>query len=379
MLLLDRSQLPGDVGAALVAIANFTVPQLPTPSSPSASVLRLLDRLDDRERNVLEARLWAAKTSTLESISAGMGVTRERVRQIQSKAEAKLRAFFADPQDRSVAWYADELGHRLGPCLPAEMADEVLRGLGVEVPSLVAQVLLYFAGPYALRRNSWLENLGGPGESVVRGAIDRLFDSVARPNGAAPIEALERVGMRPDAAEQYLRADSSLKRFGDHWVRWGGTVVEKAHRVLEDAGTPATPESINESIGEGHSLATLKGGMAGDSRFVRTGKRTWGLREWGVEEYSGIVEEIYERIDGAGGMIGAEELIRELVSTFPDVSESSIKMYLGTMAFVVEGGIVRRRNESDGWPDVGHFKDARGAFKCGDKELRPATSRRSTP
>jgi hypothetical protein len=374
LLELDRSQVPADVSSALAAIADFASPQQPTPITPSAAVHGLLDKVDDRERDVLIARLWSETPSTLDAIAGGIGVTRERVRQIQSKAEAKLRAFFAEAEDRSVAWYANELERRLGPYLPRQLADEVFRSLGVDVESLVARVLLHFAGPYAMGSNGWLENVGSSGAAIVAAAVDRVFDSCAKPNTASLMDALEQVGMGPEPAAHYLRTEASLKLFDDTWLRWRGTAVDKAHTVLELSGEPATAETINESIGEGHSVMTLKNGMSGDSRFVRTGKRTWGLRAWGVEEYSGIVEEILERVDAAGGTVRAEELIKELVSTFPDVAENSIKIYLGTLAFVVEGGTVRRRNDSDGWPEVGQFKDARGAFRRGDGEVRLAVN-----
>jgi hypothetical protein len=374
LLELDRRRAPPDVGAALAIIADFVLPPQLAPSTPSAAVLGLLDTLDDRQREVLTARLWAEKPSTLEAIAEGIGVTRERIRQIQLKAETKVRAHFAEAQDRSVAWYASELERRLGPYIPDELAKKVLRSLGVDVPSLVSHVLLYFAGPYVLRDNDWLENVGSSGAALVVAAVDRVFEGCAQPDTASLVDALRQVGMEPEIAHHYMRTQLSLKRFDDTWVRWRGTVGDKAHTVLELLGEPAVPETINESIGEGHSVTTLKNGMSSDSRFMRTGKRTWGLRAWGMEEYSGIVEEILERIDAAGGTIGTEELIKELVSTFPDVAENSIRMYLSTLAFVIEGGTVRRRNDSDGWPDVGQFKDARGAFRGNDGEVRLAVS-----
>jgi hypothetical protein len=372
LLELERSEVPADVSTALATIADFTSPQHSAPITASAAVQVLLDKVDDRERGVLIARLWSETPSTLEAIAGNIGVTRERVRQIQSKAEAKVRVLFAEAQDRSVAWYANELERRLGPYVPRQLAEETLRGLGVDVPSLPAQVLLHFAGPYAMRSDGWLENVGSSGAAIVAAAVDQVMNSCTEPNTASLIDALGQLGMEPELAMHYLHTQASLKRFGDIWVRWRGTAVDKAHTILELSGEPATADAVNESIGEGHSVMTLKNGMSSDSRFVRTGKRTWGLRAWGVEEYSGIVEEILERVDAAGGTVGTEELIKELVSTFPDVAENSIKIYLGTLAFVVEGGTVRRRNDSDGWPEVGQFRDARGAFRRGDSEVRLA-------
>jgi RNA polymerase primary sigma factor len=52
-----------------------------------------LDRLDPRERAILNERfgLDGRPEKTLEEVGAGMGVTRERIRQIQEIALRKLR------------------------------------------------------------------------------------------------------------------------------------------------------------------------------------------------------------------------------------------------------------------------------------------------
>ena len=208
------------------------------------------------------------------------------------------------------------------------------------------------------------------GSDSVSAAVDEAFAAESQPTNATLVNKLSAAGLSVDVAEGYLSGRTSLRRWGDVWVRWEGSAVEKAHTILDLLGEPATAEAINEMIGEGYSIGTIQNGMSGDSRFVRTGKRTWGLRAWGVEEYSGIVNEILERIDRHGGAINVSDLIRGLLADFPDVSENSIRMYLGTMAFVVEGEDVRRRTDDDDWPIAGQFRDARGAFRNGDNEVR---------
>ena len=55
-------------------------------------VQELLETLNDREKEVISLRLIGKdRTYTLEEIGESLGITRERVRQIESKAMEKLR------------------------------------------------------------------------------------------------------------------------------------------------------------------------------------------------------------------------------------------------------------------------------------------------
>jgi RNA polymerase primary sigma factor len=59
------------------------------------TVQGMLGRLDDRERRIIVGRygLGGASELTLEQIGKELGITKERVRQIESRAEEKLRRF----------------------------------------------------------------------------------------------------------------------------------------------------------------------------------------------------------------------------------------------------------------------------------------------
>ena len=55
----------------------------------------VLETLTNREREIIKLRygLWDGYTYTLEEVGAFIGVTKERIRQLQIKAEAKLRDY----------------------------------------------------------------------------------------------------------------------------------------------------------------------------------------------------------------------------------------------------------------------------------------------
>jgi RNA polymerase primary sigma factor len=65
------------------------------------AVHRVLSRLDDRERQILASRfgLGGANELTLERIGHNLGISKERVRQIESRAQNKLREFAVSTKD----------------------------------------------------------------------------------------------------------------------------------------------------------------------------------------------------------------------------------------------------------------------------------------
>jgi hypothetical protein len=73
-----------------------------------------------------------------------------------------------------------------------------------------------------------------------------------------------------------------------------------------------------------------------------------------------------------GRASGSEHLIRNLLSRFPDVAENWVRAYISTLAFICEGGMVRRRTDTDEWPPVPPLNTARGAFRNGGNEIRLA-------
>ena len=71
-----------------------TVVAVDVRAEPVQETVKLLDKMDQREATILRLRygLGTDREHTLEEVGRRLFITRERVRQIESKALAKMRA-----------------------------------------------------------------------------------------------------------------------------------------------------------------------------------------------------------------------------------------------------------------------------------------------
>ena len=85
---IERLEGPGADPEAIVARRN-------TVSGVREALSDALDALTERERRIVEARMMAEDPTTLQALGEEMGVSKERVRQLESRARDKLRVSLA--------------------------------------------------------------------------------------------------------------------------------------------------------------------------------------------------------------------------------------------------------------------------------------------
>ena len=91
---LDAPTQTGTMGRDLV-VANTPDPetcavQHEQEAQQNARVARALDVLTERERSIVRARMMADEPETLDRLGARLGVSRERVRQLETRARQKM-------------------------------------------------------------------------------------------------------------------------------------------------------------------------------------------------------------------------------------------------------------------------------------------------
>ena len=372
----DLGELPEDVASAWaeVAATPIAAPMLQREGSrtdtrmqgATRAIRALLASLTERNRHIFLARALQMPDGTPEpprqrnraprarptlgALGQRYGITRERIRQIQQKTETETRRTLdAEP---SVQWLLTGLRAALGVAFPLAALGEVPEMAALftqsgqetsEESEAVWRTAFWLAG-FSFAKDGWAVRHDTTPDLLRAGlqALAQLEGMLAYDDARAELAA---AGVVPRAAAALLREElPGLRLFDDTFLPWGSSLTDKAETLLRWRHQPATDSDLFDLIGEEHSARGFRQRLNDDPRFVKTGKSTFGLRAWGMEEYDGISEAIAERIARAGGKVRLAKIAAELPGQF-GVTEHSVRAHASAPRFVVADGWVRLRTD----------------------------------
>ncbi len=305
---------------------------------PSIRVLNgfrdLLGTFSEQEVQIVEYRLSSVRPKTLQKTGDALGITRERVRQVQDQIESKI-------QKRN-SGHIDAMAKLLRSQLPKVLNEDSLdqRLLAIfhydtSKAGFLARSRLKRALGYN-RKGSIL--LNDEAEELLCAMEDRAREE-ADDVGLVDEKVLKNCLPSDDWVPcfHFLIDCMTLKHIGDQ-LCLRDTAKSRVKCALLQIGRPATRDEI--SVKCGLSPTKVGGAISNIPSIVRADLKRWGLRDWIEDEYDGITGEILQRIEENGGVASARSLMREIPEKF-GVSESSVKAYLGTAQFDVYQDEVR--------------------------------------
>ena len=316
----------------------------------ATSLDRFISGLDERMKDIATERLFSIDPRlTYEELGQQWGVTRERIRQLLGEVTER----FEIELSRSLEPTANVIRHLSSWVIPT---DRIVTAAGLFAPTgpneqLVTLGLLAASGP-------WVHNSGWSMHTTLAPILNSRIDSLlecADGYGALAdhdiLEHLDGLFLQSNDLERYLIDHLGFVKLQGVWSSRGSQRARIA-AALRSLGRPATKREISAAAGladtvrVGNVLASLEG-------VVRADKDRWALAAWVEDPYEGIVGEINQRIDQRGGAVRVDLLLEEIPRLF-GVSESSVRTYLGTDAYIVERGLVRRNNAdyNPGPPDL---------------------------
>jgi len=320
---------------------------------------RTLEAASERQRTVIQTRMIQTPPATLEEVGLQLGVSRERIRQIQATLESRIEAALGE----ELRVIAATLKDQLDPLLPEDNLETLIEGV---VPNGSPMV-------YGLFRNALISAMGFTLNNGV------YFDDQAT-------ELIREIRTRAQAYaddvglvhEQQLIDSLPNERWQQFWPRLRersrlhdlhgmlalrDTVKARAKAALLAIGRSATREEIASAC-EYEDDQAVGAALSNISSVARADKVRWGLREWIDDEYDGIVGEIIQRIVEDGGATTTERLLTELPSKF-NVSPTSVRAYMQTPRFEIRDGSISLASPSAvqlrHLDDVIHGRDDNGA------------------
>jgi len=308
---------------------------------PLTLLNKKLAKLSENERIVLQKRLLGEIPATLEKIGRELGVTRERVRQIEKSALRKLSKI-EDPSTSKVNKLIEELLEALGGIATVE---GLIKGLKEKVGDLDIsdiQALKVFIKAHPelkdLRQNiNFKAGVLSSGFDLKKGEeilerikkeiqekglpqkIDKLFGDMDECVVRGVIKASHALGLN-FKNEVGLSSWASIKP---------KKIRDKVYYILQKEGTPLHFRKIAQLI-EGSELGrgkkvferTVHNELINDDRFVLIGRGIYALKEWGYKQ--GTVADVIENIlkEVSRPMTTVE--ITEAVGKQRDVKKSTI-------------------------------------------------------
>lgn len=302
----------------------------------SLTVVRLagvLDALSEAEEIILEHRTLASPGKTLEHIGSLIGVSRERIRQVESRLEGKVHKALGEEIKVLASVLKEQLGHLVGEAELEKRLEEVLPSEPVLSRKVLHHALLEKMG-YTLENGVYSD--GRVDEFL--GHLDRFASTVADDVGLVKEERLLAELPSPDwhAFWPWIKGRCGFHElFGQLALRASAKARTKA--ALLSIGRPATRAEIGQLCG--FPDARVGGHLSNVPSVAKADKDRWGLKDWIDDEYDGIVGEIIQRIEEDGGSTTTERLLHELPAKF-NVSPSSVRAYMQTPKFTVQNGRV---------------------------------------
>ena len=303
----------------------------------------LISDLKEREKEVISRRFALsalafpgqgrrAKRETLESIGKDLGVTRERVRQIERDGFLRLKPEIKKYQ-KIFNYFKDCLKKtgnlRKEESLLLELADRRLQNEVYFLLTLGEDFERFgetkdFYSLWTIDQKSW--NLA---QKIINAAYEK-FKKVGKPlkleelvkskslstRAAAKGGKEDLSSLTPEILTSYLEISKKIQRNAENF--WGlkdwpeinpKRIKDKAYLVFKKEQKPLHFTQVANLIG----LAlpqTVHNELIKDSKFVLVGRGIYALKEWGYEE--GVVKDVIAKIlKTAGRPLKKEEILEK--------------------------------------------------------------------
>lgn len=298
-------------------------------------VLATIDR--EREREIIARRFGLFdRKETLEQIGEMLGITRERVRQLEKSVISKLKASGEQGSLPRITDFQIKL-------------IETLQGMGetARISSLTAK-LVADANKVEQARTAFLASLcpelivvtedehfynsvaikNSRDEKALKAAVAKIIDSIKKLAEPKDIEEIAlAAGIEdPKQAEALATTSKQLATLSGRWglVKWPmvnpKNIRDKIYVILKEHGKHLHFNEIAEAIKDSEfkrkdvTTQAIHNELIKDKRFVLIGRGIYALKEWGYEKGT-VADIITEVLKKAGEPLHRDEIVKRVLES----------------------------------------------------------------
>lgn len=326
--------------------ATATQPIKLDVESITKDILGTIER--EREREIISRRFGLFdRRETLEQIGELLGITRERVRQLEKAVITKLKASAANdlPHMKKVedalASHLNEMGK---VARISEVSARLTPGNSKVDQSRIAFLASLSPAVAVIDDNDHFYHSIGLAaahtEKTIRDHVNNIIEAVKNIGEPSNIQEIaEKVGNKDP---KHVKALASIsKNIANLHNRWGLTkwpmvnpknIRDKIYVILHDHGKPMHFSEIAESIKKSDfkrkdvTTQAIHNELIKDKRFVLIGRGIYALREWGYKKGT-VADVIAEVLKKEGGPLHRDEIVRRVLKS-RQVKETTILLNL---------------------------------------------------
>ncbi len=320
----------------------------------STSVIeqRIEDILDtigrDREREIISRRFGLFdRKETLEQIGELLGITRERVRQLEKAVVARLKAAAEDdlPHIKTAEKELRDILTDLGKVARVQELSKVLTGSQERLEqSRISFVATLCPNLVVIDDNDTYYHAVGlnstQNEKTIREEVQKIIDAVKKIGEPTSIEKLTEATKKSDTAHVKALASISkqIAHLNNRWglVKWPmvnpKNIRDKIYVTLHDHGKPMhfneIAKAIKNSTFKRKDVTTqaIHNELIKDNRFVLIGRGIYALKEWGFERGT-VADIIADVLKKANEPLHRDEIVKRVLKS-RQVKETTILLNL---------------------------------------------------
>jgi predicted Zn-ribbon and HTH transcriptional regulator len=310
-----------------------------------SDILATIER--EREREIVSRRFGLFdRRETLEQIGELLGITRERVRQLEKVVVTKLKAAAKDlPHMAEVEKILGEHLNKMGGVARVSDLSSKLTKDNTKVDQARVAFLAQLSPNLAVidDNDHFFHAVGLAAEhteKAIRDYVSRIIEAIKKINEPTSIEKVaEGVGSKnPAHVEALAGISKNIANLNGRWglIKWPmvnpKNIRDKIYVILHEHKEPMHFSEIAESIKKSDfkrkdvTTQAIHNELIKDKRFVLIGRGIYALREWGYKKGT-VADVIAEVLKKENGPLHRDEIVRRVLKT-RRVKETTILLNL---------------------------------------------------